>query len=163
MPTPSPTSQREQQQQHQPHPAHHVLPRGDLARLCHAAADAAQEENRREKWGNARWSNRIWPLIATTACGHRMAHRKWKETKQQPSPLPGPPVPGSSLVSFHFLWAILCPQAVKFRISFLSLSFSGSISKSVIIGYYDKVRKWLKCHNKLFFKIFERFTAVMDQ
>ena len=49
MPTPSPTSQREQQQQHQPHPAHHVLPRGDLARLCHAAADAAQEENRRGK------------------------------------------------------------------------------------------------------------------
>ena len=47
-----------------------------------------------------------------TACGHRMAHRKWKDTKQQPSMLPGPAVPGSSLVSFHFLWAILCPQAV---------------------------------------------------
>ena len=26
--------------------------------------------------------------------------------------LPGPAVPGCSLVSFHFLWAILCPQAV---------------------------------------------------
>ena len=47
-----------------------------------------------------------------TACGHRMAHRKWKEIKQQPSMLPGPAVPGFSLVSFHFLWAILCPQAV---------------------------------------------------
>ena len=47
-----------------------------------------------------------------TACGHRMAHRKWKETKHQPSLLPGPSVPGCSLVSFHFLWAILCPQAV---------------------------------------------------
>ena len=44
-----------------------------------------------------------------TACGHRMAHRKWKETKQQPSLLPRPAVPGCSLVSFHFLWAILCP------------------------------------------------------
>ena len=33
-------------------------------------------------------------------------------TKQQPSMLPGPAVPGSSLVSLHFLWAILCPQAV---------------------------------------------------
>ena len=41
-----------------------------------------------------------------------MAHRKWKETKQ----LPGTAGPGnrlgSCLVSFHFLWAILCPQAV---------------------------------------------------
>ena len=26
--------------------------------------------------------------------------------------LPGPTVPGYSLVSFHFLWAILCLQAV---------------------------------------------------
>ena len=50
--------------------------------------------------------------IACTACGHRMAHRKWKESKQQPSMLPSPAVPGCSLVSFHFLWAILCPQVV---------------------------------------------------
>ena len=28
--------------------------------------------------------------------------------------LPGPAVPGCSLVSFHILWAILCPQAVNF-------------------------------------------------
>ena len=47
-----------------------------------------------------------------TACGHRMAHRKWKQTKQKPSLLPGPAVPGCSSVYFHFLWAILCPQAV---------------------------------------------------
>ena len=40
-----------------------------------------------------------------TVCGHRMAHRKWKEIKQQPSMLPGPAVPGCSLVSLHFLWA----------------------------------------------------------
>ena len=40
-----------------------------------------------------------------TACRHRMAHRKWEETKQQPSLLPGPAVPGSCLVSFHILWA----------------------------------------------------------
>ena len=53
-----------------------------------------------------------WESLHCTACGHRMAHRKWKETKQQPSLLPGPTVPGCSLVSFHFLWAILCPQAV---------------------------------------------------
>ena len=35
-----------------------------------------------------------------------MTHRKWKEIKQQPSMLPGPAVPGSCLVSFHFRWAI---------------------------------------------------------
>ena len=35
-----------------------------------------------------------------------------KKTKQQPSLLPGPAVSVYSLVSFHFLLAILCPQAV---------------------------------------------------
>ena len=35
-----------------------------------------------------------------------MAHRKWKESKQQPSMLPGPAVPGCCLISFYFLWAI---------------------------------------------------------
>ena len=39
----------------------------------------------------------------STACGHRMDHRKWKETKQEPSMWPGPAVPGCSLFSFHFL------------------------------------------------------------
>ena len=41
-----------------------------------------------------------------------MSDRKWKEGKQQPSMLLGSAVPGSSLVSVYFLWAILCPQAV---------------------------------------------------
>ena len=35
-----------------------------------------------------------------------------KETKQQPSMLPGPTVPGSCLVSFHILWAILSTSTV---------------------------------------------------
>ena len=49
-----------------------------------------------------------------TACGHRIAHRKWKETKLQPGTA-GPGIRhGCCLVSFHFLWAILCPQAVLF-------------------------------------------------
>ena len=43
---------------------------------------------------------------------YRMAHSKWKETKQQASLLPGPAELGCNLVSFHFPWAILCPQAV---------------------------------------------------
>ena len=38
--------QGDQQQQQQPDPADHFLPRGDLACLRHAAAHAAQEENR---------------------------------------------------------------------------------------------------------------------
>ena len=46
-------------------------------------------------------------LLNSTACGHRMADRKWKEGKQQPSMLLGSAVPGISLVSFYFLWAIL--------------------------------------------------------
>ena len=33
----------------------------------------------------------------------RMADRKWKEFKQQPSMLPGSAVPWCCLVSFHFL------------------------------------------------------------
>ena len=49
-----------------------------------------------------------------TACVHRIYHRKWKETKQLPSMLPGPAVPGCCLVSFYFLWAILCTQAVLY-------------------------------------------------
>ena len=47
-----------------------------------------------------------------TACGHRIPHRKWKEIKLQPGTAgPGNRL-GCCLVSFHFLWAILCPQAV---------------------------------------------------
>ena len=50
--------------------------------------------------------------FACTVLVLRMVHRKWKETRQLPSMLPGSAVHGCSLVSFHFLWAILCPQAV---------------------------------------------------
>ena len=41
-----------------------------------------------------------------------MPHRKWKETKQQRSMLPGPAVPCCCFVYFHFLWAILWPHTV---------------------------------------------------
>ena len=49
------------------------------------------------------------------ACGHRMAHRKWKENKQQPGTAGPGNMLGNCLVSFCFLWAILCPQAVLFQ------------------------------------------------
>ena len=49
-----------------------------------------------------------------TACGHRMAYRKWKETKLHPGTAWPGNMLGCSLVSFHFRWAILCPEAVVF-------------------------------------------------
>ena len=51
--------------------------------------------------------------VSCTACGHRMVQRKWKETKQQPSMLSGAAVPGSCLVSFHILLAILSTSTVQ--------------------------------------------------
>ena len=43
----------------------------------------------------------------------RMAHRKWRETKQQPSLLPGLAVFWCCLVSIHFLLAILSTSTVQ--------------------------------------------------
>ena len=59
----------------------------------------------------------IWPVITTTTATCTvlvlsMAHRKWKEFKQQPSMLLGSAVPGCCLVSFHFLWAFLSTGTV---------------------------------------------------
>ena len=51
-------------------------------------------------------------LPPLTACGHRMAYRKWKETKVHPGTARPGNMLGCSLVSFYFLWAVLCPQAV---------------------------------------------------
>ena len=47
-----------------------------------------------------------------TACGHRIAYRKWKETKVHPGTARPGNMLGCSLFTFHFLWAILFPQAV---------------------------------------------------
>ena len=46
-------------------------------------------------------------LLRSTVCGQRIAHRKSKETNQEPGNRLG-----CCLVSFHFLCAVLCPQAV---------------------------------------------------
>ena len=59
---------------------------------------------------------RIWEHTCTVLV-LRMAHRKGKEIKQQPSMLPGPAVPGSCLVSFHFLWAILSTSTVIYSLN----------------------------------------------
>ena len=42
-------------------------------------------------------------LLGPTEWMECMSHRKRRETKQQPSMLLGPAVPGCCLVSFHFL------------------------------------------------------------
>ena len=51
-------------------------------------------------------------LRFNTACRHRMAHRKWKETKQHPGTAGPDNMLGCCLVSFHFLWAILSTSTV---------------------------------------------------
>ena len=43
----------------------------------------------------------------------RMAHRIWKETKQQPGTAWTGNMLGCFLVSFHFLWAILSTSTVQ--------------------------------------------------
>ena len=47
-----------------------------------------------------------------TACGHRIAHKKWKETKLQPGTAGQGIMLGCCLVSFHFLWAVLNSSTV---------------------------------------------------
>ena len=47
------------------------------------------------KLQNCKWKNRNF--AHSTVLVLRMAHRNWKETKQQPSMLPGPAVPGCCL------------------------------------------------------------------
>ena len=63
-----------------------------------------------------------------------MAHRKWNETKQQPSLLPGPAVPVCSLVSFHFLWA-MTPQAVHC----IAADFETAVTTPKYLITFDKV------------------------
>ena len=64
-------------------------------------------------WLSQRWSRYAAYETKSTVLVLRMAHRKWKETKQQPNMLPGPAVPGCRLVCFHILWAILSTIPVK--------------------------------------------------
>ena len=92
-----------------------------------------------------------------TACGHRIAHRKWKETKQHP----GKAGPGNmigcllGLISFHFLWAIhpIRPVETKGRLQRVQFYCACKVPKTiwngsrtkrwhhgVVIGYYGSVQ-----------------------
>ena len=57
----------------------------------------------------------------TTVWGRRMAHRKWKETKQQPGTAEPHNMLGCCLVSFNILWAILWLHPVDLDICVLGL------------------------------------------
>ena len=75
-----------------------------------------------------------------TACGHRIAHRKWKDTKLQP----GIAGPGNRLgccfISFHFLRAILCPQAVGFTMILPKQQQITNVFSDLRSPYYSWVR-----------------------
>ena len=82
-----------------------------------------------------------------TACGHRIAHRKWKETKLQPGTArPGNRI-GCCLVSFHFLWGKLCLRRY-ISISRLPKSrltrredFSPALSRGLVGSYVQWARR----------------------
>ena len=59
----------------------------------------------------------------------RMAHRIWKETKQQPGTPGTGNMPGCCLVSFHFLWANLSTSTV---VSILKETESDHVQNSAI-------------------------------
>ena len=66
-----------------------------------------------------------------------MAHRKWKESKQQPSMLP---VPGCCSISFHFLWAIhpIRPvQQYKMKTKMKSLDDQAPMKNSAQIAFQE--------------------------
>ena len=67
-----------------------------------------------------------------------MAHRKRKETKLQPGTACPDNMLGCCFVSFHFLWAILCPQDVPYLIPVLHALFypyfAMSSSRSIILS-----------------------------
>ena len=58
-----------------------------------------------------------------------MAYRKWKETNVQPGTAGPSNMLGCSLVSFHFLWAILCPQAVDADSVIQNLEYGLALTK----------------------------------
>ena len=60
----------------------------------------------------------LWLLYVTTWWMEWMSHRTWRLTKQQPSMLPGPAVPGCCLVYFCFLCDIHSIHSVHYGMYF---------------------------------------------
>ena len=66
--------------------------------------------------GNAKVNGKMHFFESTdfiTGCGRRMAHRKWKETKQQPGTAGPGNILGCCLVSLHFLCDVLSIRPVQ--------------------------------------------------
>ena len=90
-----------------------------------------------------------------------MAHRKWIEIRQQPSMLPGPPVPGSCLASFHFLWAIhpIRPVQSTWQVTLLVNLLGNSILHFVFIAL-PVIRRPLKSIILLLIGLFYLFICI---
>ena len=54
----------------------------------------------------------MFSVLRFTVLVLRIAHRKWKETKQEPDTAGTGNMLGCSLVYFHFLWVILSTSTV---------------------------------------------------
>ena len=80
-----------------------------------------------------------------TACGHRMAQRKWKATKLQPGTGRPGNMLGCCLVSSHFLLAILCPQAVNE--SQIQIGNNNTLSKNKMFRNLSKLNSNISCRN----------------
>ena len=68
-----------------------------------------------ENWAEMAWQTGGTPNMKSTkytVLVLRMAHRIWKETKQEPDTAGPGNMLGCCLVSFHFLWAILSTSTV---------------------------------------------------
>ena len=67
----------------------------------------------------------VYYLYSARGLVLRMAHREWKETKQEPGTARPGNMLGCCLISFHFLWAILsrstvCPFKEKTNCLFMN-------------------------------------------
>ena len=82
---------------------------------CHAMGPAMDSPTSQFQKVPAQFSQLSAISFAQSCTGRMgwMANRKCKETKHQQSMLPDPAVPGSCLVSFNILWAILSTSTVE--------------------------------------------------
>ena len=114
---------------------------------CHARWTRAGRRSLRARRSSSRLTASCRSLArpSSNACTWRMgwmAHRKWKENKQQPGTAGPGNMPGCCLVSYHFLWAIR-PIRPAMVIDLGSLTFRTSLISDIIfcnLQNLDQVR-----------------------